>query len=152
MPEDATGPSGAERVNRCRTAERIAIGPRTRCVDFFNQELTPGIRMSGGLGFFEPGGRLPAHVHDFDESIAIVGGEATCLVEGREYRLSDNATAMVPRGRVHCFINQTKEPMVMIWVYAGGMPERLVVHERCATLEGDPWKQTTAPQTEAEGE
>ncbi len=139
MPEDATGPSGAERVNRCRTAERVAIGPGTGFVNFFNEKLTPGIRMSGGIGFFEPGGRLPAHVHDFDESIAIVGGEATCLVEGREYRLSDNATAMVPRGRVHYFINQTKELMVMIWVYAGGMPERVVVAEACATADRGSW-------------
>ena len=140
MPDDATGPSGAERVTRRQTADRIAIGAGTGFVNFFNEELTPGIKMSGGCGFFEPGGRLPAHLHDFDESIAIVDGEATCLVEGREYSLSENATAMVPRGRIHYFINRSRGPMVMIWVYAGDMPESLVVEEACVTLEGNPWK------------
>ena len=30
--------------------------------------------------------------------------------------------------------------MAMIWVYAGPVPERMVVDERCATAEGNPWK------------
>ena len=47
---------------------------------------------------------------------------------------------MVPRGRVHYFVNETDAPMEMIWVYAGPMPERIVVDERCVTAEGDPWR------------
>jgi hypothetical protein len=27
----------------------------------------------------------------------------------------------------------------MLWVYAGPRPERIVVDERCATVEGNPW-------------
>ena len=54
----------------------------------------PGIEMSGGYGLFQPGGRLPAHVHDFDESICIIEGEATCVVEGRRYTMCDGATAL----------------------------------------------------------
>jgi hypothetical protein len=30
--------------------------------------------------------------------------------------------------------------MGMIWVYAGPMPERLVVAESCTTAAGNPWK------------
>ena len=96
--------------------------------------------MSGGYARFMPGGRLPAHVHDFDESICIINGAASCLVEGRPYAMSQCATAMVPRGRVHYFINDSNAPMDMIWVYAGPMPERIVVHEACATAAGNPWK------------
>ena len=96
--------------------------------------------MSGGYGRFEPGGRLPAHVHDFDESICIISGAATCLVEGRTYAMRDCATAMVPRGRVHYFVNESSTTMEMIWVYAGSMPERIVVDAACSTKEGNPWK------------
>ena len=83
--------------------------------------------MSGGFARFEPGGRLPDHLHEFDESICIVRGAASCQVEGREYLLDHCATAMVPRGRVHYFINQSDQPMEMVWVYAGPMPERIVI-------------------------
>ncbi len=140
MPEDSQGFPGGERVNRFATAPRGAAGPNTEFIDFFNADLMPGLEMSGGYGFFYPTGRLPAHVHDFDESICIISGHATCVVEGRRYTMSDGATALQPRGRIHYFINETQGPMEMIWVYAGPRPERIVVDERCATVEGNPWR------------
>ncbi len=140
MPTTAEGVAGAERVNRHATAPRSAAGPNTEFIDFFNESLMPGIEMSGGYGLFHPGGRLPAHFHDFDESICIIDGEATCVVEGRRINMSGGATALQPRGRVHYFINESPGTMAMIWVYAGPRPERIVVDERCATPEGNPWR------------
>jgi 2-dehydro-3-deoxyglucarate aldolase/4-hydroxy-2-oxoheptanedioate aldolase len=140
MPASFPGVPGAERVNRHRTAPRGTAGPNTEFIDFFNRDLMPGLEMSGGYGLFHPCGRLPAHVHDFDESICIIDGTATCIVEGQRYPLSDCATALVPRGRVHYFINDSSGPMAMLWVYAGPTPERIVVEERCATAEGNPWR------------
>ena len=144
MPANSTGVDGKERVNRFKTAARFEAGPNTSFIDFFNRTLMPGIEMSGGYGLFSPGGRLPAHVHDFDESICIIEGVATCIVEGRRYALRDGATALVPRGRVHYFINESDAPMAMIWVYAGPSPIRIVVDERCATVEGNPWRSMEA--------
>jgi len=130
MPPDSIGLAGAERVNRFASSPRsFGVGPGAEFVDFFNAELIPGIEMSGGFARFQPGGRLPAHLHDFDESICITDGEANCLVEGRRYSLTGCATAMVPRGRVHYFVNNSSKSMDMIWVYAGPMPERIVVVE-----------------------
>jgi quercetin dioxygenase-like cupin family protein len=139
MPDDATGIFGAERVNRFLTAPRSAAGPGTEFIDCFNEDLMPRMDMSGGYGLFFPGGRLPAHVHDFDESICIISGDATCVVEGRRYTMGDCATALQPRGRVHYFINESTGPMEMIWVYAGPRPERILVDEACATPDGNPW-------------
>ncbi len=127
MPGDSTGLPGAERVTRFDAAVRFAAGPNTAFIDYFNRDLMPGIEMSGGYGLFQPGGRLPAHVHDFDESISIIDGVATCVVEGRRYAMADGSTALQPRGRVHYFINESPRAMAMIWVYAGPTPERIIV-------------------------
>jgi 2-keto-3-deoxy-L-rhamnonate aldolase RhmA/quercetin dioxygenase-like cupin family protein len=140
MDANSAGVSGAERVTRLAGAKRTSPGQGASFVDYFNSDLMPGLTMSGGYALFQPGGRLPAHVHDFDESISIVQGKAVCVVEGRRYTMGGCATALEPRGRVHYFTNESKEPMAMIWVYAGPLPERLVVNERCATAEGSPWK------------
>jgi quercetin dioxygenase-like cupin family protein len=142
MPDDSVGPRtpGLERVNRISSAERSDAGQGATFIDFYNHTLMPGIEMSGGYGLFQPGGRLPAHIHDFDESICIVGGTATCIVEGRRYSMSGYSTALEPRGRVHYFVNETNEPMAMVWVYAGPQPQRIVVDERNATTEGNPWQ------------
>ena len=141
MPEQATGVPGRERVNRFQFAARFEAGPGAAFIDFFNESLVPGIKMSGGYGLFSPGGRLPAHYHDFDESICIIEGNATCVVEGRRYAMRDRATALEPHGRVHYFINTSDAPMAMLWVYAGPSPTRIVVDERCATVAGNPWRE-----------
>jgi len=141
MPKDSPGVARKERVTRFETASRFEAGPGTSFIDHFNRNLTPDIEMSGGYGLFQPRGRLPAHFHDFDESICILQGTATCVVEGRRYRMANCSTALQPRGRVHYFINESTEPMAMIWVYAGPLPERIIVDERCATAEGNPWKE-----------
>jgi 2-keto-3-deoxy-L-rhamnonate aldolase RhmA/quercetin dioxygenase-like cupin family protein len=128
MSLESTGCSGFERVTRFSNANRqLGVGPGAEFVDYFNASLMPGIEMSGGFARFAPGGRLPDHLHDFDESICIVHGLANCLVEGRKYSLNRCATAMVPRGRVHYFINESEDIMDMIWVYAGPMPERILI-------------------------
>ncbi len=130
-------PAGAERVNRHAITPWYEPNAGARFQDYFNRDLgTSG--MSGGYGIFQPGGRLPCHLHDFDESITIVEGVATCVVEGRNYQLSDCATALAPRGRCHYFVNNSKAPMAMIWVYAGDLPQRLVLDEKCCTLDGCP--------------
>ena len=140
MPAESARQPGAERINRVATAPRSSAGPNTEFIDCFNIDLMAGLEMSGGYGLFYPGGRLPAHFHDFDESICIIEGEATCIVEGRRYKLSGCETAMVPRGRVHYFVNDSAGPMEMVWVYAGPRPERILVDPSCATAEGSPWR------------
>jgi 2-dehydro-3-deoxyglucarate aldolase/4-hydroxy-2-oxoheptanedioate aldolase len=142
MPDDSTGPGlpGKERVNRFQSADRIDAGFGATFIDYFNAELTPGVEMSGGYGLFPRGARLPAHIHDFDESICIVDGVATCVVEGRCYKMTRFSTALQPRGRVHYFVNNNDAPMAMVWVYACPQPDRIVVGERNATSEGDPWR------------
>ena len=128
QPASATGRAGAERLCRNVPAARFELAPSAHFQDLFNADLgSQGI--CGGYGLFEPGARLPCHRHEFDESITIVQGTATCIVEGRRHELSGNATALVPQGRCHYFINLTLEPMAMIWVYAGDRPDRIVMDE-----------------------
>jgi quercetin dioxygenase-like cupin family protein len=144
MPDDSCGMPGAERVTRIRTATQVqGVGPNATFVDHFNADLMPGLEMSGGYARFLPDGRLPAHLHDFDESICIIEGQATCLVEGQLHELQNCQTAMVPRGRVHYFRNDSSLPMAMLWVYAGPRPERILVDEQLALTESPAAGHTT---------
>ena len=128
QPASSTGHAGAERLCRNNPTARFELAPRAIFQDLFSAELgAQGI--CGGYGLFDAGSRLPCHRHEFDESITIVQGTATCIVEGRRHELSGNATALVPQGLCHYFINLTLEPMAMIWVYAGDKPDRIVMDE-----------------------
>lgn len=141
MADDVSGLVGPEYITRFQTAHRYEAGPNTEFIDFFNARLVPGIEISGGYGLFHHGGRLPAHIHDFDESITIIEGEALCNVEGRHYSMRDRATALQPRGRVHYFINETHRPMAMLWVYAGPMPERIEFDDLLTVPGANPWRE-----------
>jgi quercetin dioxygenase-like cupin family protein len=138
-----TQPTG-ERITRIADAKRYSPGDNASFVDYFNEALIPGYGLSGGYGLFTTGGRLPAHLHDFDESICIVQGSATCIVEGRTHQMAEPATALQPRGRIHYFINKSPDPMAMIWVYAGPMPERIIVEDDCADVPGVAWGEACA--------
>lgn len=111
---------------RYTTAPVYELAPHTHFRDLFGARF--GARgVCGGYGVFEPGASLPCHFHDYDESITIVTGHAVCQVAGREYSLADCATACIPRGRPHRFLNRSDQSMAMIWVYAGDEPERTLV-------------------------
>jgi len=85
------------------------------------------VGICGGHGRFLPGASLPCHIHDFDESITIVKGNAVCLVQGNRYELSGCDTAYIPKGLPHRFLNLSDEEMEMVWVYAGSEPDRRIV-------------------------
>lgn len=127
-PPDFSGLEGSEHLVRHADAPVTELAPDARFQDLYNAELGT-LGLCGGYGLFAPGARLPCHRHDFDESITIVQGTATCVVEGRRHELSGLATALVPRGRCHYFINRTNRPMAMVWVYAADMPDRIVMDE-----------------------
>ena len=117
---------GGEALSRFSRAEEYELSANALFRDLFAKRLgSKGI--CGGYGRFAPGASLPCHTHLYDESITIVEGGATCLVAGRRYSLSGCDTALVPQGQPHRFINETNEPMAMVWVYAGDEPERVIV-------------------------
>ena len=97
--------------------------------DFFAKR-TGSEGICGGFGRFHPGASLPCHIHDFDESITIVRGAAVCFVQGRSYELRGYDTAFIPKGTPHRFMNRSASEMAMLWVYAGGEPDRILVDAR----------------------
>jgi mannose-6-phosphate isomerase-like protein (cupin superfamily) len=128
QPTNATGQPGIESLIRNSKTAGFELSPSARFQDLFGGDRC-GHGIYGGYGLFEPGARLPCHRHEFDESITIVQGTATCIVDGRRYDLAGNTAAFIPQGRCHYFINLTLEPMAMIWVCAGDTSERIVVDE-----------------------
>jgi quercetin dioxygenase-like cupin family protein len=118
--------TGPEHLRRFETSEFYELADGAVFCDLFAKRFG-AVGICGGYGRFLPGSSLPCHVHQFDESITIVTGEAICQVQGQEYKLSGYDTAFVPEGRAHRFFNVSEQPMAMIWVYAGDEPDRTLV-------------------------
>jgi quercetin dioxygenase-like cupin family protein len=119
-------PGDPETLVRFESCAVYELSPGAHFRDLFGSRFG-AVGICGGYGLFEPGASLPCHVHQYDESITIVEGEAVCLVQGNRYQLQGYDTAFVPEGRPHRFLNHSRRAMAMIWVYAGGVPERTLV-------------------------
>jgi putative monooxygenase len=130
-------PEDPEHIARVGRTDNYELAEGTEFWDLFAGRFG-SVGICGGYGRFQPGSSLPCHIHDYDESITIVEGEASCEVAGRRYRLSGCDTAFVPQGKPHRFLNESHHPMAMIWVYAGSEPSRAIVDvEYC--LGSRPW-------------
>jgi quercetin dioxygenase-like cupin family protein len=125
-----------EHVVRIAQSQRYELSRGTGFCDLFAGRFG-SVGICGGYGEFQPGTSLPCHIHDYDESITIVKGTATCEVMGKRHQLSGYDTAMVPSGRPHRFLNESKDVMAMIWVYAGSEPHRNILNARFCSGE---WK------------
>jgi mannose-6-phosphate isomerase-like protein (cupin superfamily) len=131
FPQDDRGTSNPheadpETIVRFESDELYELSNNAFFLDLFASRFG-SVGICGGFGRFLAGASLPCHIHHFDESITIVTGTAVCLVQGKNYELSGCDTAFIPKGVPHRFLNQSSHEMSMIWVYAGGEPERIVV-------------------------
>lgn len=119
-------PEDPEHLVRKTLATAYELADGTNFFDLFAGRMG-SVGICGGYGEFVPGSSLPCHIHDYDESITIVDGEATCEAMGRRYVLSGCDTAFVPQGHPHRFLNLSNRSMAIIWVYAGNEPDRIIV-------------------------
>jgi quercetin dioxygenase-like cupin family protein len=120
------GPGDPEHLRRFADAEGYEPAEGTWFSDLFAKRFgAAGI--CGGYGRFKRGSSLPCHMHVYDESITILSGNATCMVQGSSYELMGVSTAFVPQGKPHRFLNSGENEMEMLWVYAGDEPDRLLV-------------------------
>lgn len=68
---------------------------------------TPAVHTGFGLGRFEPGGSLPAHVHSYEESLYVLEGQVVVQTPGDAVRLGPGDYGLVPVGVVHSLRNDT---------------------------------------------
>lgn len=127
-------PGDPEWLRRFDDAEVYELSKGAWFRDLFAQRYG-SVGICGGYGRFTPGSSLPCHTHHYDESITILSGSASCLVQGRRYELKGLHNAFVPQGKPHRFINSGPDDMEMLWVYAGDEPDRVMVDDRyCSGL------------------
>ncbi len=119
-------PGDPENILRFGKASKYELADGTEFLDLFAGRFG-AVGICGGYGRFGPGSSLPCHIHEYDESITIIEGEAVCEVAGKRHHLKAYDTAFVPTGRPHRFLNESSGPMAMVWVYAGSEPARTIV-------------------------
>ena len=86
-----------------------------------------GNLVTTGITVFEPGTAIPLHTHNVEESVLILEGEATAVVDGESWNLTTGDATWVPAGVPHRFANRGQGVMRIYWVYGGREVTRTIV-------------------------
>jgi quercetin dioxygenase-like cupin family protein len=75
-----------------------------------------------GITELPPGGAVPFHRHNCEESVVLLEGDGAIDVDGREHRLRPLDATLIPRGVAHRFRNvSATRAMKILWIY--GSPD-----------------------------
>ena len=74
---------------------------------------TAAVHTGFGLGRFEPGGSLPAHMHSYEESMYVLDGQVVVQTPGEAVRLAPGDYALVPTGVPHSLRNDADTEAVI---------------------------------------
>ncbi len=74
--------------------------------------------LTTGITEFQPGANLAMHIHNCEEQVTMLEGDATVIIDGVSYEVTSPDTTFIPAGVHHRFINTSRKPMKILWVYA----------------------------------
>ena len=73
--------------------------------------------ITSGYTRFDPGAKIALHWHNCDESVVIAEGSAVAEVDGKRFNMKRLDTTFVKAGVPHRFINESNEPMAILFTY-----------------------------------
>lgn len=91
-----------------------------------------------GITSFGPGGAIPFHSHNCEESVMLLEGEAVLDIDGEEIRMQPLDTTWIPPNVSHRFRNVSDtQPMKILWIYGRVDATRTITetgqtHQICA--------------------
>ena len=114
-------------VMRAGTMERFDRGAGVVTLPYVGKWNAEGNLVTTGITEFEPGMAIPLHTHNVEESVFILEGEATAVVDGESFDLAAGDATWVPAGVPHRFANRGQGRMRIYWVYGGRQVTRTLV-------------------------
>jgi putative monooxygenase len=80
--------------------------------------------LTNGVTYFPPGAKIALHWHNCAESVVILEGDAVCEIAGQRYPMTRLDTTYVPANVPHRFLNESTEPMMILFTYAASYVTR----------------------------
>jgi len=74
--------------------------------------------LTSGFTRFDPGAKIALHWHNCDESVVVAEGRAVAEVDGKRFDMAPFDTTFVKAGVPHRFLNESDQPMAIIFTYA----------------------------------
>jgi quercetin dioxygenase-like cupin family protein len=92
-------------VRRASEAAFVEAAPGYRRWAIVDESVPGAVHTGFGLCELEPAGRVPAHVHSYEESVYVLGGSTVLDVGGGSVLLREGDYGVVPAGVPHAWRN-----------------------------------------------
>jgi quercetin dioxygenase-like cupin family protein len=111
------------KINEMKSVDR---GPGLRGWPLVTGE-TGSQHLTTGITELQIGTGLELHIHNCEEQITILEGDARAEINGVSYDLTAPDTTFISPGIPHRFINRGDKPMKILWVYTSTKVTRTFV-------------------------
>jgi putative monooxygenase len=89
---------------------------------------TGSTQLLNGITIFDPGAAIGEHLHNCEESVMVLEGDAIAVLGGVEHRLGPGDTTWIPAELPHYFRNASAtQQMRIFWTYASVTATRTLV-------------------------
>jgi mannose-6-phosphate isomerase-like protein (cupin superfamily) len=113
-------PTPSKYVRHVDEGELLRLRPPTRSGHIIikvDPKNTSSMRVAMGIQHIEGGGRIPVHVHDYqDEILFVYSGRGTVIVGDERAHLEPGTTVFMPQGVWHGVENTSTGPLLVVWV------------------------------------
>ena len=111
-------------IRREADRPRIARGGGAATVQMITPD-TGAAALLNGFTDIPPGGGIPLHFHNCEESVLIVAGSALVEIEGQTHPAGTGDVVWIAAGRRHRFSNPSdSRPLRIFWTYASAAATR----------------------------
>jgi quercetin dioxygenase-like cupin family protein len=81
-----------------------------------------------GMTIFPPGGSVPLHKHNCEESVLLIEGSAIAEIADAEHAIAAGDVTVIPEGVHHRFRNASdRHEMKILWTYASIDADRTII-------------------------
>ena len=99
--------------------ESFGRGPGIVTRPYFGAWNASDAQLTAAVTEFAPGTGLPEHSHNVEESVLVLSGEATAVIDGQRIDFGAAEAVRVPAGTVHSLSNRGSAELVVYSVFGG---------------------------------
>jgi mannose-6-phosphate isomerase-like protein (cupin superfamily) len=97
--------------------EKIDRGGSIVTIPLITKHSDSTAAITTGISTYPRGMGAPLHLHNCDEHVTLLEGQADVIIEGVVTPLEQYDTTYIPAGQQHAFRNRSDGPMRILWVY-----------------------------------
>jgi len=104
-----------------------APAPHKRTAKILVDEETSGAKnLAFGVATYNPGEKADLHVHDIEESMYILDGQAMIKIGDKQYKLKKGMAVYIPPNERHMLENDGEELFRFVFIFTPAGPERMI--------------------------